>query len=445
MLTIFGDRHRFCDGVTRRNFLKIGSLALGGLSLPQILEAEASTRSRLGHKAIIMIYLPGGPSHQDLVDLKPDAPDGIRGEFKPIGTNLPGVHICEHLPLLARMLDKVTIIRSIVGCSGAHESIQCLSGHTRNGQPVGGWPSLGSVLSKIEGPTHPAMPPFVGLAPRMGHAPWSDPGRPGYLGLGYAPFMPEEGGRDSLALRGVTMDQMHERKALLTSFDTVRRDLEDAAPVDGMDKFKQRAFELLTSSRLSQALDITREDPKIRERYGRGSRANRGDGGAPNVEQFLMARRMVEAGVRCVTLAFSRWDWHKRNFHWLRQDLPILDRGLTALLQDLHERGLDKDVSVVVWGEFGRTPTINADGGRDHWTCVSCALLAGGGMRHGQVIGSTDKQAGQPQDRPVHFQEVFATLYKQLGIDPVHTILHDTVSRPQHLVDSGYLPIKELV
>jgi len=445
MLTILGGRHRFCDGINRRNFLQVGGLALGGLSLPQILRAEAAGGGREGSKAIIMVFLPGGPAHQDIVDLKPDAPDGIRGEFKPITTRVPGVQICELLPRLAGMMDKLTIIRSIVGAAGSHDPYQCLSGHTTLGQPVGGWPSLGAVVSKLKGPSHPAVPPFVGLARPMGHMPWSNPGEPGYLGLAHAPFRPQAGGRDSIALRGVTLGEMHNRQSLLGSMDNFRRDLEQSPSVEGMDSFKQRAFELLTSRRVADALDVGREDRLIRERYGRGDPNNRGDGGAPFNEDFLVARRLVEAGVRCVTLAFGRWDTHSRNFQVLREDLPRLDQGLSALVQDLHDRGLENDVSVIVWGEFGRTPQISPNGGRDHWPRVSCAILAGGGMRMGQVIGATDRLAGETTDRPVHFQEVFATLYQQMGIDPQTTVLHDAVSRPQHLVDSGYFPISELI
>lgn len=445
MLTLPGGRHRFCDGITRRNFLRIGGLGLGGLSLAQLLAAEAAAGHGAGHKSIIMIFLPGGPSHQDIVDLKPQAPVGMRGEFKPISTCVPGVQICEHLPRLAGMMDKLAIIRTIVGASGQHESYQCLTGHVRQGQPVGGWPSLGAVLSKLGGPTDSAVPPFVGLAPPMGHAPWADPGRPGFLGLAHAPFQPMTGGRNSLALHDLTLEQMHDRRSLLLGMDTLRRGLDQSSAVEGMDVFKQRAFELLTSSRVAAALDVTREDPKVRERYGKGDPRNRGDGGPRNIESFLIARRLIEAGVRCVTLAFGRWDTHSKNFQVLKEDLPLLDQGLSALVSELHERGMDNDVSVIMWGEFGRSPLINPKGGREHWPRVSCALLAGGGMRTGQVIGATDREAAGPIDRPVHFQEMFATLYQRLGIDTATTVLHDAVSRPQRLIDSGYAPLRELV
>ena len=445
MLTILGQPQRgFCDGISRRSFLKIGGLALGGLSLPQILRAEGAARQ--SHKGIIMIFLPGGPPHQDFFDLKMDAPAEIRGEFRPIRTNVPGIDICQHFPLIAARMDKLIPIRSIVGASGAHDAYECLTGRRRNGpQPPGGWPSLGSVLSKMRGAANPSMPPFVGLAPKMGHMEWADNGPPGFLGVAHAPFKPDGEGKADMVLNGITLDRLGDRKALLTSFDNFRRDADATGMMGGLDRFNDQAFGVLTSSRLMEALDIDKEDPKVRARYGQGDPRNRDDGGPKLMEQFLIARRLIEAGTRCVTLAFSRWDHHGDNFGACRQDMPLLDQGLTALIDDIHQRGLDKDVSVVVWGEFGRTPKINKDAGRDHWPAVSCALLAGGGMRTGQVIGSTDRLGAEAKDRPVHFQEVFATLYHRLGIDVNHATLADLSGRPQYLVDRGYQPLAEVI
>jgi uncharacterized protein (DUF1501 family) len=215
--------------------------------------------------------------------------------------------------------------------------------------------------------------------------------------------------------------------------------------MDGMDAFNQQAFGILTSSKLLEALDVTKEDAKIRDRYGKGDPKNRDDGGPKLMEHMLAARRLVEAGARCVTLAFSRWDHHGDNFGALRQDLPLFDQGVSALLEDLHQRGMDEDVSVVVWGEFGRTPTINKDGGRDHWPRVSFSLLSCGGMRHGQIIGSTDRLGGEANERPVQFGEVFATLYHSLGIDVNKVTVPDLSGRPQFLVDNGLQPMRELV
>ncbi|MDR3406223.1 MAG: DUF1501 domain-containing protein [Chthoniobacter sp.] len=447
MLTIHGQKTaRFCDGVSRRDFLRIGGLALGGLSLPGILRAEAAAGAGRSHKAVIMIFLPGGPSHQDIFDLKMDAPSEIRGEFKPIATNVPGIQITEHLPRLAKMMDKCTLIRSMSDCDGRHDAFQCLTGRPFQQQPPGGWPAFGSVVSKLQGSLDPAVPPFIGLAPKMGHMEWARCGEPGFLGVAQAPFEPNKGGGvEDMTLNGVTLDRLSDRRALLKSFDQFRRDVDASGLMGGLDTFNQQAFGVLTSSKLLHALDVTQEDPRILERYGKGDPKNRDDGGPKLMEHFLAARRLVEAGARCVTVAFSRWDHHGGNFAALRQDLPLLDQGLTALIQDLHDRGLDKDVSVVVWGEFGRTPTINKDAGRDHWPRVSCALLAGGGMHHGQVIGATDRLGGEATERPVRFGEVFATLYQRLGIDVVKTTIDDLSGRPQYLVEPGCLPMKELV
>jgi hypothetical protein len=447
MLNIFGPKHRFCDGVTRRNFLKIGGLAMGGLGLADLLRLEArASQRRSPHKAIIMVFLPGGPPHQDMVDLKPDAPKEVRGEFKPVNTNVTGIQICEHLPRLAGMMDKLAVIRSIVGCRDEHASNQCLSGYTpsESKKLPGGRPSLGAILSKLQGPVDKAVPPFVGLAPKMDFRPWADPGNPGFLGRAHAPFTPEGDGLADMRLNGVTTDQLHDRKALLKSFDSLRRDIDAAGNFDALDAFNQRALDVLTSNKLVEALDVTREDPRLRDRYGIGSSKNVDDGGPCWNDQFLIARRLVEVGVRCVTLAFGRWDYHGNNFGQCKERLPKLDQALSALVQDIHDRGLDQDVSVVAWGEFGRTPKINKDAGRDHWAPVSCAILAAGGMKTGQVIGSTDHLGGNAKDRPVHVQEVFATLYHQLGIDVKQATVVGPSGRPVYLLDQQE-PMPELV
>ncbi|MCI0748502.1 MAG: DUF1501 domain-containing protein [Verrucomicrobia subdivision 3 bacterium] len=445
MLTIYdSSRSRFCDGVSRRNFLKIGALGLGGLALPQLLHAESQMGIRRSHKAVIMIFLPGGPSHQDIFDLKMDAPKEIRGEFKPISTKVPGIQICEHLPRLAKLMDKLVVIRSMVGALDDHNAFQCLTGRVARNQAPGGWPALGSVLSKLQGPVNKYIPPFVGLSPKMGHVPWSDAGMPGFLGVAHAPFKPDGAGKSDMVLNGVTLDRLSDRKNLLASFDNFRRDVDGSGMMEGLDSFNEQAFGLLTSSKLLEALDIEKEDAKVRTMYGKGDPKNRDDGAPKLMEHMLIARRLVEAGSRCVTLAFSRWDHHGDNFGALRQDLPLLDQGVSALVKDIYQRGLEKDVSVVVWGEFGRTPTINKDGGRDHWPRVSCAMLFGGGIRAGQVIGATDRLGGEAVERPVYFGEVFATLYHNLGIDVNKVTVRDLTGRPQYLVDH-YQPMRELV
>ncbi len=348
------------------------------------------------------------------------------------------------------MMDKFAAIRSIVGSEGAHAAFQCLTARTHNPQPPGGWPALGSFVSKLQGPTQPSVPPFVSLSPKMLTAPWADPGQPGYLGIAHAPFKPSAEGRDDMVLNGITLERLQDRQALLTSFDRFRREADKSGAMQGLDAFNQQALGILTSSRLAEALDLSREDQRVRDRYGYGSEkpAGYGDAGPLLNTYFLTARRLVEAGVRCVTLAYGRWDWHGKpygtTFENSREHMPMLDQGVTALIEDLHERGLDRDVSVIVWGEFGRTPKINPQGGRDHWPPVSCALLAGGGMRTGQVIGSTNRLGEYAKDRPVTFQEVFATLYNNLGIDVNTATVTDLAGRPQYPVDHAQ-PIRELI
>jgi hypothetical protein len=439
----------FCDGVSRRSFLRIGGLAMGGLSLPQLLAAQdASPAPRrsggLGHKAVIMVYLPGGPPHQDMVDLKPDAPSEVRGDFRPIPTNVPGIRIGELLPRLARQMDKLAILRSVVGAKDRHESFQCLTGRLNENLPRGGWPELGAVVSTLQGGTGRAVPPFLALSPRMQHRPYNN-GTPGFLGPAHAPFKPEDEGKADLTLQGVSLERLEDRRRLLAGLDDFRREVDASRMMDGLDAYTEQAFGMLTSSRLANALDLSKEDPRVRERYGKGTEQHQGDG-APRINsQFLLARRLVEAGVRCVTLSYSFWDWHGRNTENAKRNLPDFDLALSALVGDLHERGLDKDVTVVAWGEFGRTPKINKDGGRDHWPAVSCAFLAGGGLKTGQVVGSTTRDAGEAADRPVHFQDVFATLYRALGIDVATAQVTDLNGRPHFLIDPDYAPIRELI
>ncbi|MCB1227059.1 MAG: DUF1501 domain-containing protein [Verrucomicrobiales bacterium] len=453
MLSISGKAHgTFCDGLSRRDFLRIGGLAMGGLSLPDLLKAEAEARTGRSFKSVIMIYLCGAPPHQDMWDLKMDAPLEIRGPYKPISTKVPGIQISEHAPLLAKMMDKLVPIRSMYGSlTGAHDSFICYTGRPPNpangNRPEGSQsdpPSFGSVVSSLQGQADPAIPSFVGLAPKAGHPPYGSPGHPGYLGPANSAFRPNGTGFDDLRLNGITLDRLEDRRSLLEGFDTFRRDLDQSGVVEGMDAFNQQALNVLTSNRLLEALDITKESPKTRERYGKGDPKNYGDGAPLNLEHFLMARRLVEAGARVVTLNFGRWDFHDNNYPQLLRHLPLFDQGMSALVQDLHDRGLDKDVAVVAWGEFGRTPTVNAQGGRDHWPRVGGALLAGGGLKTGQVIGATDRVGGEPTDRPVHFGEVFATLYKFMGIDTVKTTLTDLTGRPQYLVD-GWQAMPELI
>ncbi|MSU33924.1 MAG: DUF1501 domain-containing protein [Pedosphaera sp.] len=444
MLTILGQSNRFCDGLSRRNFLRIGGLSMGGLSLPQLLRAEASSGIRSGHKAVIMIYLPGGPPHQDTFDLKFDAPSEIRGEFKPIPTCVPGIQICEHLPRLAKLADQYAIIRSISDAVDDHSDFMCQTGRRKGNQPPGGWPTLGACVSRVLGPAHPAAPAFIGLEPRMKHRPYNA-ANAGYAGVSHDAFRPAADAKSDMVLNGITTERLTDRRALLTAFDRFRRDVDSSGLKAGLDGFNEQAFGMLTSSNLFEALDLKREDPKVLERYGKGDAKVHGDAAPMLNEQFLMARRLVEAGARFVTVAYGFWDYHGNNFSNARNDLPLLDQGVSALLEDLRQRGLDKDVSVVMWGEFGRSPTINKDAGRDHWPRANCALLAGGGMKVGQVIGATDRLGGEPSERPVLFGEIFATLYQRLGIDVNKVTIPDLMGRPHFLVENGCQPMRELV
>ena len=447
MLTLWGPKRTgFCDGFKRRDFLKVGGLALGGMALPEILKAESTSGVKLGHKGVIMIFLAGGPPHQDMFDLKPEAPSEIRGEFKPIKTNVPGIEICELFPRLATIADKFALIRSLQGSLDRHEPHQCFSGFPDQGDAARRWPSLGSFASKVLGNVDPAVPPFIGLSPTCAHRPWGNPGESGWLGPQYGAFQPDDGpGMKNMVLNAsIDVTRLNQRRQLLTAVDRVRRDIDATGQLSSVDSYTQQAFSVLTSSKLVEALDVEKEDPKLRERYGKGDRNHIDDGPWRLLDQFLVARRLVEAGARCVTLAFSRWDWHDRNFIQGRRDMPLLDQGLSALIEDIHNRGLDKDISVVVWGEFGRTPKVNANAGRDHWPNANFCFLAGGGMRTGQVIGATDKDAAVPVDRPIHPQEVLATLYHRLGLDPGVAHVTDHRGRPQYFLDYRD-PIRELV
>jgi hypothetical protein len=445
MLTIYGRGHRLCDGITRRSFLRMGMLGAGAgaLTLADLNRLEAAAGgSKKRHKAVINVFLGGGPPHQDMFDLKMDAPAEIRGEFSPIDTKVPGIQICEVFPQLARIMDRCAIIRSVVGATDRHDAFQCMTGWLVNDLvSLGGRPSLGSVVARLQGPVEPSVPPFMGLAAPTKEIRWSDSGKPGFLGPSYAAFKPDGPGRQNMTLSGITLEQIQDRRRLLGSLDNLRRELEASGQMDAMDRFTTGAFDVLTSSRLADALDLSKEDSQVRERYGTGRPYRYQYDGAPTVnEHLLLARRLVEAGVRVVTLSFGRWDSHSRNFDLVRDHGAKLDECLSALIEDLETRGMSDDVTVIAWGEFGRTPRINKDAGRDHWPAVNCAILAGGGMRCGQVIGSTNRLGEVPRDRPVHFQEIFATLYHNLGIDTTRTTLIDPAGRPQYLVTYPVLP-----
>lgn len=427
MLTIYGGKQRFCGGISRRNFLQIGALTLGGLTLPGLLRASAQAGEKgSSHKSIIMVYLPGGPSHMDTYDLKPNAPAEYRGEFKAISGNVPGMDFCELFPRQAANADKLTIVRSVIGAVSEHAPALLMSGYGESvGKAQGGRPGLGAILSKLKGATDPRIPPYVSL---MGNGTGLDSG---YAGVAHRPFTPDGPGLDNLALNAsVSLNRLGDRKTLLSDFDRFRNEADRTGVMSGMDSFAARAFEMITAPKTRNALDLTREDPRTRERYG-------------SATQFLTARRLVEAGVRCVTLSIGSWDTHGNNFGHLRNQLPTVDQAIAALVEDLHARGMDQDCSVVVWGEFGRTPRINSGAGRDHWEPVMSALIAGGGLKMGQVIGSTNANGEVAKDRPVSVQQILATLYHGLGVDPA-TTLNSASGRPMYLLDER-TPISEMI
>ena len=465
MLAVFGKQQRYCDGLSRRSFLKIGGFTYGSmLSLPlaDVLRAEAATGTK-SHKAVIHIFLAGGPPHQDTFDLKPDAPADLRGEMKAIGTNVPGIQICDLFPQMAKRMDQFTLIRSIAGCVDQHDAYQCMTGWKRSDLAgMGGYPAVGSVVTKVQGPVYPAVPAAVGLAAPARERRWSDPGAPGFLGPSYAPFRPftvgaepydharkidsstHGPGLDSIRLSGITPERLHDRRRLLNTLDGLRKDFE-SLDTEAMDAATQAALDVLTSSKLADAFDLSKESAKTRERYGDGKPYKYQFDGTPTAnDQLLMARRLIEAGCRSVTLSYGRWDSHSKNFDLVRDHGPKLDQCLTALVEDLKDRGMLEDVLVLCWGEFGRTPKINKEAGRDHWPHANFALLAGGGYRHGQVIGSTTPDGAGIADRPVHLQQVLTAVYRHMGIDPEEVLLQDRSGRPQYLLEHRE-PIQELI
>jgi len=421
MLRILGRPTRLCDGVSRREVMRVGGLAMGGLTLANLLQhrAEAATGAGRG-KSVIMIWLRGGPSHIDSYDMKPDAPELIRGEFRPIPTNVSGIQICEHLPKHARIMDKLAIIRGIKSNDlGDHTPHYILTGTPDRGIR----PALGSVVSHLQ-PRTDGLPSYVSMM----NTPEQESSR--YLGPAHEPFTSRNEALASLSLsRGVSRSRLEHRRRLLTQFDTLNRTF-DGRSLAAYDASTSRAMEMILSSNAREAFDLKQESSQTRERYGKFC------------ENFLMARRLVEAGIPVVTLRVGDWDTHEKNFSEMRAQLPPLDQGFHALITDLHDRGLDKDVAVVMWGEFGRAPKVSRGDGRDHWPDAGAAVMAGGGFKVGQVIGDTDAQGARSTGTPYTPGNVIASLYRHLGVDPTATLL-DRENRPIPLLDDPD-PIREL-
>ncbi|MDA1014457.1 MAG: DUF1501 domain-containing protein [Planctomycetota bacterium] len=470
MFEITGKPYRNCDGITRRSFLNAGTAGMAGVTLAGLLEAESLAGTGNSNKAVINVHLDGGPPQMDMIDLKPEAPSEIRGEFAPIPTRLEGFQICELMPRLAGIADRFAFIRSLVGSAGAHDGFQTQSGYRKSDLlSLGGRPAMGCVLSRLLGSSSDVTPTFVDLM--QGRPLVRNSARPGFLGPSYSPFRPdlskvferplEAGMKGELARLGMdhavsltlnpslSLDRLQTRTQLLGGLDRIRRQADATGMMDAMDQFTQQAFGILTSGRFADAMDLSKVDAKTLEKYTPHQDANTfmfaTAEGPMSVRKFLLARRLIEAGVRCVSLTISDFDTHSKNFPRMRTALPLVDHGLHALVTDLEESGRLDDVSIVVWGEFGRTPRVDAKtGGRHHWPRVSPGMLAGGGMSTGQVIGATDRSAGTAVERPVHYKDVMATLFHNLGIDSLRTTIDDTRGRPQYLMDDAQ-PIAELV
>jgi hypothetical protein len=423
MLTFWGRKQTSTyAGVSRREFLRIGTLGLGGLSIADLLrlEAQGSIDAHRSKKAVIMVYLYGGMPQQDMYDMKPEAPAELRGEFKPIQTTVPGIQVCELLPKHAAIMDKLAIIRNWEG-RGGHDSHELVSGYVVQAGEMR--PAFGSVVSRLRGAIVDGMPQYVATNKYVA-------GITSYLGKAHEPFMPSGDMMKNLTLN-VPADQLADRKTLLQSFDTLQRNLVTAnESMSGIDALTARALDMVTSNKVRDALDISGEMQTVRARYGKST-------------SWLQALRLVESGVSVVSLdgGLDSFDTHEKNYPRLRKLLPDLDEKIHALVTDLHERGLERDVTLVVWSEFGRTPKINNLAGRDHHPTGS-VLMAGGGLKMGQAIGATDANADKVIGTPYRATHVLATLYGVLGIDPA-TTLPDFSNRPMYLLDDRQT-IKEL-
>jgi hypothetical protein len=419
---------------------------MGGLTLADLLrlQAQGAVDSHSTNKAAIMIFLSGGPSHLDTYDMKPNAPAEFRGEFSPIQTNVPGIQFCEHMPLQARMTDKLAILRG-VHTVGNHTGNEFFSGFAyEEGKPLRAdnqrRPAVGSVVSRLRGSRN-AIPPYVSL---HDNASWE---HPYYLGGGHQPFRTHRRqgqplqGMDNLSLTAaISRERLADRETMLRCFDGMRRDVDINGLMDNLDASQTRAFEILTSNHVRDAFDTNREPAQIRVTYGTAPAAFNFVPG----NEFLMARRLIEAGVRVVSLCIHGWDTHENNFETLRRQLPIMDQAFTALVDDLEMRGMLQDVAIIMGGEMGRTPRITRErAGRDHWNQTGITVIAGGGLKTGQVVGASDARGEQVNGRAITPQMMTATLYRALGINPLLTFPNAT-GRPMYLLDERE-PISELI
>jgi hypothetical protein len=450
MLTFFNGRSEpFCDGISRRSFLRTGGLALGGLALSDFLrlKADGLVAAEGRGKSVIMICLGGGPSHVDTYDMKPEAPSEIRGEFRPVKTNVPGVEISELLPRQAKVADKFAVVRSATWQEPDHQRIEIFTGFPKRERR----PSFGSYVSRLAAHRDPALPRFVSLKGEDQEI--AEAEQPLWVGAQHRAFVPDKRGLQSLELnRQVDLSRLNGRKELLAQLDTLRREVDARGEMKAFDEFSGQAFDMLTSGKARRAFDLSDEKPETLDRYrAAGSQFMYSHSPSPvswDWEAFVRARRLVEAGVPFVSMQVGLWDHHCADglptlFESYRSLLPLYDNCLAALIADLHERGLHQDVCVVVWGEFGRTPRINKFGGRDHWPAAGSVLFSGGGLKMGQFVGATNSSGEYPVTRPYTPQNILATLYHVLGIDPSATI-PDHNGRPQYLLDDRE-PVKELI
>jgi hypothetical protein len=457
--------------VGRRGMLKAGLAGVAGLSLPELLRTRSEAASSGGRgkspKSVILLWMAGGPSHIDTWDPKPDRPLINRGPFSTIATKLPGVRICDRLPKQAAMLDKFTIIRSVDARFSNHEpntvfQTANLAAEPRENPEAEKYPAIASVVAKMHGPNHPAMPPYVAFMKSRSHLAFG-----GYLGKQYDPFLASQAtrlpvydlvGKDTGQVSGANLfdlpgelspARLHNRRALLKDFDRMRSDLDQNGSMAALDSYQRQAVEMVIGQRAQEAFDLTREPESVRDRYGKHLWC----------QQALVARRLVEAGVAFVTIDLSyhtasgTWDTHGDNIppyggimNGLGPLLPLFDHLITTLVGDLDERGLLENVLVIAMGEFGRTPVMGTQGstdGRNHWPSVMSMCLAGGGLRHGQVIGATESDGGNIRERPVTPGDFAATIYRYMDV-PLDATYLDNRGRPRYIVDNGGQPIIEL-
>lgn len=447
MLDLFHASSRNCEGISRRSLLKIGALGLGSFALPDLLRLRAQDRAEgrtTSDTAVILLWMDGGPSQFETYDPKPDAPAEYRGPFQTIQTNVVGLNLCELLPMHAQIADKIAVVRSVAHRESGHGSAvkNLNTGYlhppgTNEGTFL--YPGVGAVVAKSREQERRGLPHYV-CVPTAGIFK-GDVGGGAYLGSAYDPFAanPADGASALIPPTELSLFRLQNRHALLRDLDRMRRDVDASGMMEGMDAFTRQAFEMVTGPGAREALNLNREPASIRQRYG-FSAVDRNQVWGQNC---LLARRLVEAGVGFVGVGMGSWDDHGDA---LTQRLPqraqVYDRAVTALIEDLYARGLDRKVLVLAWGEFGRTPRINR-GGRDHWPSSMSVMLAGGGLRMGQTVGSTNARGERPQDRPSHPNDVLATVYRHLGIDHRHAFVNPQ-GRPIPLLPNGE-PIAELI